>query len=343
MEFTQILKRVVGGANLTCDDAYESLSAIMEGGVSEILTASFLTAMASRPVIGEELAGLAMAMRRFAMPVSVSRTPVIDTCGTGGDRKGTFNISTTTALVCAGAGVNVAKHGNRSATSACGSADVLECLGVVIDLPSEKVAICIDEIGIGFLFARRFHPAMKFVAKIRSELPFPTVFNLLGPLCNPVKLDGQIIGIFSKDLLEPVSKALQMLGIKRGFVVWGIDGIDEVNIAGETEVYEITPDSIKYYQITPEEFGFRRYNLDEIKGGNVGVNAEIVRNVLTGEKSPYRDAVLLNSIPAIIASGMTSDWKTALEMSEQSIDSGKAFEKLQQLIDLTRRLANEVP
>ncbi|MGC8737914.1 MAG: anthranilate phosphoribosyltransferase [Candidatus Hydrogenedens sp.] len=341
MLFSDIFKKIVKSENLSREDYSDALSEIMEGNVSEILTASFLTALSLRPYQGEELAGLATAMRKFALPINIDKHPIIDTCGTGGDRKGTFNISTTTAFVCAGADIYVAKHGNRSATSSCGSADVLEHLGVVIDLPPDKVVNCIEEVGIGFLFARRFHPAMKNVAKVRSELPFPTVFNLLGPLSNPVSLDGQIIGIFAKELLEPIAKALQKLGIKKGFVVWGNDGVDELSISDKTDVIEISEDDIKHYQICPEDFGLLRHSIEHIKGGTLEKNAEIVRSVLMGEKTPYRDAVLLNAIFGILVSGRTSDWKEAICIAEEAIDSGKAMHKLENLILHSRQFEKE--
>lgn len=341
MSLVDILKKIVKNEDLSREDYYHALSEIMEGNVSEILTSSFLTALSLRPYQGDELAGLSTAMRKFALPISVDKHPIIDTCGTGGDRKGTFNISTTTALVCAGANIYVAKHGNRSATSSCGSADVLEYLGVVIDLPPDKVAKCVEEVGIGFLFARRFHPAMKNVAKIRSELPFPTVFNLLGPLSNPVSIDGQIIGVFAKELLEPIAKALQKSGIKKGFVVWGNDGVDELSISDKTDVVEISEENIKYYQVSPEDFGLSRHPIENIKGGTLEKNAEIVRSVLTGEKNPYRDAVLLNAIFGILVSGKTSDWKEAICIAEQAIDSGKAMNKLETLITYSRQFAKE--
>lgn len=342
MSLLDSLRKIVINEDLNYDEYFQSLSEIMQGNISDVLTSSFLTALALRPYGGEELAGLSSAMRKFALPITVNKHPIIDTCGTGGDRKGTFNISTTTALVCAGAGICVAKHGNRSATSSCGSADVLEHLGVVIDLPPDKVAKCIEETGIGFLFARRFHPAMKNVAKIRSELPFPTVFNLLGPLSNPVSLDGQIIGVFSKELLEPIAKALLQLGIKKSFVVWGNDGVDELSISDKTDIMEISDEKIKYYQVSPEDFGFPRYPIENIKGGTLEKNAEIVRSVLLGEKTPYRDAVLLNSIFGIMVSGKTSDWKEALYIAQDSIDSGKAINKLNDLVIYSSQLAKEV-
>ncbi len=342
MSLSDSLKKIIKSEKLNYNECFQSLSEIMQGNVSEVLTSAFLTALALRPYYGEELAGLSSAMRKFALSINVDKHPVIDTCGTGGDRKGTFNISTTTALVCAGAGIYVAKHGNRSATSSCGSADVLEHLGVVIDLPPDKVAKCIEEIGVGFLFARRFHPAMKNVAKIRSELPFPTVFNLLGPLSNPVSLDGQIIGVFSKDLLEPIAKALQKLGIKKSFVVWGNDGVDELSISDTTDIVEITNETIRYYQISPEDFGLLRHPIESIKGGTLERNAEIVKSVLSGEKTPYRDAVLLNSIFGILVSGKTSDWNEALYIAQESIDSGKALYKLDNLVSYSSQLAKEV-
>ncbi len=342
MSVPEILKKIIHNEDITYNDYYKTLSEIMEGNVSEVLISSFLTALSLRPYEGDELAGLSRAMRKFALPIYIDKHPIIDTCGTGGDRKGTFNISTTTALVCAGAGIYVAKHGNRSATSSCGSADVLEHLGVVIDLPPDKVANCIEEVGIGFLFARRFHPAMKSVAKIRSELPFPTVFNLLGPLSNPVALDGQVIGVFSKNLLEPIAKALHRLGIQRGFVVWGNDGVDELTISDKTDIIEISNEGLKFYQVSPEDFGLSKQDIESIQGGTLEKNAEIVRNVLNGEKTPYRDAVLLNSVFGILASGKTSDWKEALSIAQEAIDSGRALSKLENLVIKSHKFAKEI-
>lgn len=335
----EVLRELVKGKCLSYDDAVNVLTEIISGSAPDHLVTAFLTALAMRPVKGEELAGFSFAMRKYALPIYVKSKPVIDTCGMGGDHKGTFNISTAVAFVCAGAGIKVAKHGNRSATSMCGSADVLEHLGVVIDLPPENVAKCIDHIGIGFLFARTFHPAMKNVAKVRSELPFPTIFNMIGPLSNPVSVDAQVLGVFSEDLLDPVAIALKLIGRRRAFIVWGTDGLDEVTPCGDTKIKEVNSGEIREYVVNPSHLGLTPISLEQIKGGTVEQNAEILVKVLSGEHTPYRTAVLINSAPAIIAGGLAHNWKEAISIAEETVNSGKALQKLQQLIDFSKSLA----
>ncbi len=338
MEFRDVLKEIVEGKSLSAEDAEFALKSIMSGELSEAVIASFLTSLAIRKISSEELLGFAKAMRALAVPVQVSTRPLLDTCGTGGDKKGTFNISTAVALVCAGAGIKVAKHGNRSATSACGSADVLERLGVKIDLPPELVAESIEEVGIGFIFARRYHPAMKKVAKLRSELPFPTIFNILGPLSNPAFPEMQVMGVYSGDLLEYVSDALIGLGVRSGYVVFGREGLDEVSISGETDIIEIRDGTKNRYTITPNDFGVHPSPLNSIRGGDVNFNAEIILRVLSGEKSPYRDVVLINSAVALVAGGKAKDFLDGKKLAEEVLDSGLAKEKLEKWVEFCKKL-----
>lgn len=337
VEFREVLRQSISGERLSVESAELALRGIMSGEVSESLVASFLTALAVRKVSSEELLGFARAMRGLAVTVSVSARPLLDTCGTGGDKKGTFNISTAVALVCAGAGIRVAKHGNRSATSLCGSADVLERLGVKIDLPPELVAECVEKVGIGFIFARRYHPAMKNVAKLRSELPFPTIFNVLGPLSNPANPELQVIGVFSGELLDTVADALIGLGVERGFVVFGKEGLDEVSISGETEVIEIQKGSKRRYAVKPEDFGIKASSLEAIRGGDVDFNAEIIRRLVLGEKSSYRDAVVINSAVALVAGGKAKNFLDGKRFAEEVLDSGLAKEKLDKWVEFCKK------
>ncbi|MCX8065819.1 MAG: anthranilate phosphoribosyltransferase [Candidatus Hydrogenedentes bacterium] len=340
MDFRDILKDSVAGKSLSAESAEFALRGVMNSEVPESLVSSFLTSLAVRKVSGCELLGFAKAMRALAVTLEVNSRPLLDTCGTGGDRKGTFNISTTVALVCAGAGIKVAKHGNRSATSACGSADVLEKLGIVIDLPPDLVAKSISEVGIGFIFARRYHPAMKNVAKLRSELPFPTIFNMLGPLSNPASPDSQIIGVFSADLLDSISDALMGLGVKSGYVVFGKEGLDEVSISGETEIVEIREGVKKSYVVIPEDFGLQRTSIGSIHGGDTEKNAEIILKVLSGEKSPYRDAVVINSALALVAGGKAKDFLEGKELAEEVLDRGLAKDKLDEWLKFCKSVVN---
>lgn len=338
MDFKEVLREYVAGGTLSTEKAEFALKSIMNGELAESLVASFLTSLAIRKISGMELLGFAKAMRSLALPLNVDVRPLLDTCGTGGDKKGTFNISTVVALICAGAGLNVAKHGNRSATSACGSADVLEALGILIDLPPDLVAKSIREVGIGFIFARRYHPAMKNVAKLRSELPFPTIFNLLGPLSNPASPEIQIIGVFSEELLDPISDALIGLGIERGYIVFGKEGLDEVSISGETEVVELKNGTKTHYIIVPEDFGLQRIPLEYIRGGDVNKNVDIVLRILSGEKSPYRDAVVVNSALALIIGGKASSIKEGRFLAEEILDRGLAKQKLEEWLKFCKSL-----
>src|SRR5512146_2686074 len=274
--------------------------------------------------------------RNSALDVSgTERDALVDTCGTGGDASGTFNISTATALVVAGAGVRVAKHGNRSVTSKCGSADVVEKLGVNLNLPPARVAACLEEVGIAFLFAPAMHSAMKYVQPARRELRLRTVFNLLGPLTNPARASAQVVGVYSDDLVEKVAEVLSMLGAHRALVVHGLDGLDEITITASTRVAEVREGRVRSYEVTPEEFGFPRAGLQAISGGDASDNAAIIREILEGKESPCRDVALLNAAAALVAAARADHIRDALPLAAQSLDAGAARRKLEALVRFT--------
>ncbi|HEX8811644.1 MAG TPA: anthranilate phosphoribosyltransferase, partial [Terracidiphilus sp.] len=292
----------------------------------------------------EEIVGFAEAIRAAAAPLPIrgaealavtgtgrdalAEESLVDTSGTGGDASGTFNISTATALVTAGAGVRVAKHGNRSISSKCGSADVVEALGINIQLSPDQAARCLREVGICFLYAPNLHPAMKQVQGVRRELRMRTMFNLLGPLTNPARASGQVVGVYSLDLVEKLAEALSMLGLHRALVVHGLDGLDEITITGITRIAEARDGSVRSYEVDPEEFGMPRATLQEISGGDAAENAAIIRAVVGGEKSPRRDVVLLNAAAALVAAGRADHLAEAIPLAINSIDSGAAAAKL---------------
>ena len=264
------------------------------------------------------------------------RDALVDTCGTGGDASGTFNISTATAFVVAGAGVRVAKHGNRSVTSKCGSADVMEALGVNINLPTAQIAACLEQVGIAFLFAPAMHSAMKHVQTARRELHLRTVFNLLGPLTNPARANCQVVGVYSADLVEKLSEALSMLGLHRALVVHGSDGLDEITITGPTRVGEVREGQVHTYEVTPEEFGLQRATLDDIAGDDAAGNATMIREILEGKKSARRDVVLLNAAAALVAAGRADHLRDAVPLAAKAIDSGAAERKLDALAKFSK-------
>jgi anthranilate phosphoribosyltransferase len=263
----------------------------------------------------------------------------VDTCGTGGDASGTFNISTATALCVAGAGVRVAKHGNRSATSRCGSADVIEALGVTITLPPARIAACLEQVGIAFLYAPDMHSAMKYVHPARRELRLPTVFNLLGPLTNPAHASAQVVGVYSADLVEKLAEALAMLGLRRALVVHGDDGLDEITITGPTRIAEMRDGQVRAYEVVPEEFGLKRASLQDISGGDVEENAGIIREILEGKQSARRDVVVLNAAAALVAAGRAETIRDGIPRAAFSLDSGAARDKLDALVEFTKRAA----
>jgi len=331
MILQEALARVVRKENLTREESAEVMSQLMSGEASHAQVAAFLVALHMKGESVEEITGLAETMRRFATRVTTHRHPLVDTCGTGGDHSGTFNISTTAAFVATGAGVAIAKHGNRSASSQCGSADVLEALGVNIDASPEQVGRCIDEVGIGFLFARTLHTAMKHVAPVRSEIKVRTIFNILGPLTNPANADGQVLGIFDAGLVEAVARVLLQLGTRHAFVVAGSDGLDEITLNGSTLVAEVKEGGVQVYEVTPQIFGLAPATKAELAGGDAQCNAGILLSVLKGEKSPHRDIVLLNAAPAIVAGEKAGNFKEGIALAAAAIDSGAAMDKLEQL------------
>ncbi len=331
--------------SLSREEARDTMREVLTGKCTDAQIAALLVALHMKGETVEEIVGFAEAIRAAATPLNIHDSALdvsdtgcdalVDTCGTGGDTSGTFNISTATALVVAGAGVRVAKHGNRSVTSKCGSADVMEALGVKIDLPPAGIAACLETVGIAFLFAPAMHSAMKYVQAARRELRLRTVFNLLGPLTNPAHASAQVVGVYSLDLVETLAEALSVLGLHRALVVHGLDGLDEITISGPTRIAEVREGAVRTYEITPEEFGLRRGTLEEIAGGDATANAAIIREIFRGKQSPRRDVVLLNSAAALVAAGKTDHLRDALPLAEQSIDSGAASRKLDALVRFT--------
>jgi anthranilate phosphoribosyltransferase len=337
MTIQEAIRRLVKFENLTREEAAEAMHALMSGEATGAQVGAFLAAFVMKGRTVDEITGFAETMRAFATRIHTDRRPLVDTCGTGGDHSGTFNISTTAAFVAAGAGVAVAKHGNRSATSRCGSADVLEQLGVNIAASPELVARCINEVGIGFLFARSLHTAMKNVAAARAELGVPTVFNILGPLTNPAGADGQILGVFDAGLLEVMAQVLVNLGSRHVFVVSGRDGLDEITLTGPTQVTEALDGRISTYEIEPGRFGLDLVDRSALKGGDSAANARLLYGVLEGASGPHRDVVLLNAAPAIVAGGLAETLEEGVEIAAASIDSGAALAKLDTLIRISNQ------
>lgn len=307
----------------------------MEGNTLPSQIASFLTALRMKKETISEITGFAKAMREKSIKIYPERKNLVDTCGTGGDRIKTFNVSTASAFIAAGAGVNIAKHGNRSVTSKCGSADVLEYLGVKIDAEPEVVEKCINEIGIGFLFAPKFHPAMKYATPVRREIGIRTIFNILGPLTNPADVKAQVIGVYEENLTETVAEVLKNLGTEIAYVVYGKEGIDEISISGPTKITELRNGEIKTYYFNPEEAGFKKSV--EIEVGDVKRSAEILVSILKGEESPMKDMAILNACFAIIAGKKTDSLKEARKLAEESIKYKRALEKL----ELLKKYSNE--
>jgi anthranilate phosphoribosyltransferase len=339
------------GQSLGRQEAREVMAEVLSAKCTDAQISALLVALHMKGETVEEIVGFAEAIRAAASPLPVetadaldvsgtgrdalAESSLVDTSGTGGDASGTFNISTATAFVAAGAGVRVAKHGNRSISSKCGSADVMEALGVNVQLSPELAARCLREIGICFLYAPNLHSAMKQVQTVRRELRMRTMFNLLGPLTNPARASGQVVGVYSLDLVEKLAEALSMLGLHRALVVHGLDGLDEITITGPTRVAEAREGSVRTYEITPEEFGMTRASLGDIAGGDAVENAAIIRAVLDGKKSPRRDVVLLNSAAALVAAGKTDHLSEALPLAVRSIDSGSAARKLEAMTQFT--------
>jgi anthranilate phosphoribosyltransferase len=333
MPFLPYLHAVAERRNLAEGEAREAMEGILAGEVSAPQIAAFLTALRMKGETVEELVGFARAMRHMAVRLDpgLNGEALIDTCGTGGDGQSTFNISTIAAFVVAGAGVRVAKHGNRSISSQCGSADLLESLGIAVSLPPEQVARAIREIGIGFLFAPSIHTAMKHAQPVRMELKMRTVFNLLGPLTNPAGATAQLVGAPSEHAAELMAGALAQLGLTRGFVVYGSDGLDEITTTGPTIAFEIDDGRVKRRTLSPEDFGVERADASALKGATRETNTAIARAVLSGVTGPQRDIVLVNTAAALVAAGKAADFRAGMEMARASIDSNSAGKKVEAL------------
>ena len=347
----EAIEKIVKRIELTEDEMRQVFDEIMTGKATLAQIGAFVTALRMKGETVEEITGAARVMREKSLKINAGKAAVdidrddinideetiIDTCGTGGSGTNTFNISTTVALVVAGCGLKVAKHGNRAASSQCGSADVLEALGVKLDLSPEAVERCIKEVGIGFMFAPLFHGAMKYAVTPRKEIGIRTIFNLLGPLSNPANATSQVLGVYSADLTEPMAKVLRDLGARRAMVVYGMDTLDEITITGKTRITELKDGRIRTYYVSPEKFGICKAPLDAIKGGNAAENAFIVSSILKGERGPKRNVVLLNAGAALVVGNKAKDFKSGIKMAEESIDSGKALDKLKKLVEFTNR------
>jgi anthranilate phosphoribosyltransferase len=349
---TEALRALVERRDLSRIEAAAAMDAIMSGAATNAQIAAFLVALRMKGETVEELIGFAQVMRQRAVRVrtrgaevagltGTDREMLIDTCGTGGDATGTFNVSTATAFVVAGAGLKVAKHGNRSVSSLCGSADVVETLGISLDLTPQKVARCIDEVGIGFLYAPLLHTAMKHVMAARREMGVRTVFNMLGPLTNPAGANAQVIGVYAASLTEPLARVLAELGTFRAFVVHGADQLDELSNTGESRVSEVREGLVRTFTVRPEDVDLPRAAIGDLRGGDREQNADIIRRVLGGEPGPRRDIVLMNAAAALVAGAKTHDLKEGVALAARSIDSGAARGKLYALIDLSHKLADD--
>jgi anthranilate phosphoribosyltransferase len=332
--------------SLSRAEARAVMEEVLRGKATDAQIAALLVALHMKGETVEEIVGFAEAIRGAATPLPIARDSLVDvsgtgrealvdTCGTGGDASGTFNISTATALTVAGAGVRVAKHGNRGVSSRCGSADVMEALGVNISLAPARVAACLEEVGIAFLFAPAIHSATKYVQPARRELRLRTVFNLLGPLTNPARTSAQVVGVYSEDLVEKLAEALALLGLRRALVVHGTDGLDEITISGPTRVAEVRDGQVRTYEVTPEEFGIERAPLEAISGGHAAANASIIREILRGEKSARRDVVLLNAAATLVAASKVDHIADGIPLAAESLDSGAAAGRLEALVRFT--------
>ncbi len=336
MSFTTHLNTIISGQDLGQEPMAEMLTDIFSGSISEAQMGAFMAALATKGETFEELAGAARAMRRKAVRIQALSKKVIDTCGTGGDSSGSFNISTTTAFVVAGAGITVAKHGNRSISSKCGSADVLEALGVNLNTDPEIVEEAVNEIGIGFMFAPMYHGSMKYAGKARQDCGIRSIFNMLGPLTNPASASCQILGVYAPTLTEMFAKALKLLGVEKAFVVHGHDGMDEITTTDLTRVSELSDGMIKSYDLDPLSYFEDYADPKSLLGGDVTENAAITMAVLKGETGPKQDIVLLNAGVGLVAADAAPTIEAGITLARESINSGKALEKLEQLAAYTQ-------
>ncbi|MBE5918787.1 MAG: anthranilate phosphoribosyltransferase [Pseudobutyrivibrio ruminis] len=339
----EAIVKIVNKEDLTYDEAYTVMNEIMGGETSPTQNAAFLAALSTKSARAEttdEIAGCAAAMREHAIKVNTGMD-VFEIVGTGGDNAHSFNISTTSALVAAAAGMKVAKHGNRAASSLCGTADCLEALGVNINQSPEKCVELLNEVGMCFFFAQKYHTSMKYVGAIRKELGFRTVFNILGPLTNPATPSMQLLGVYDEYLVEPLAQVLINLGVKRGMVVYGMDKLDEISLSADTKICEINDGWYKTYTITPEDFGFEKCSKDDLKGGTPEENAKITKDILNGAKGHKRNAVLLNAGAALYIGGKADSFKDGVELAKEIIDSGKALKTLEKLILVSNEISED--
>ncbi|MBC8284939.1 MAG: anthranilate phosphoribosyltransferase [Nitrospinae bacterium] len=331
MSFQKSLQSIVSGNDLSEGEMVDAMTQVMDGKVSDTQLAAFLTALQVKKETVHEIVGAARVMREKAEKVKVKASHIVDTCGTGGDGADTFNISTAVAFVVAGAGVTVAKHGNRAVSSKSGSADVLKCLGVNIDASLKTVERCIEEIGIGFLFAPLMHKAMKHAATVRKELGFRTLFNILGPLTNPANAHAQVLGVFDSRWVNPLAVVLRDLGSRHALVVHGFDGLDEITLTGETQISELKNGDVTNYSFNPKEFGYSLCSSADLRGGVPEENAEIIRGILKGEQGFKTDIVILNAAAAVYVGGKAESIEKGILIAANSIDSGEANKKLEEL------------
>ena len=337
-DLAPVIRRLMAREDLEAEEASETLGAILRGEVSEAQIVGFAVALRTKGETVDELAALVSTMREFGEHVEVDG-PIVDTCGTGGDQSGTVNVSTAAALVVAGAGARVCKHGNRAASSRCGSADVLEALGVAIDLGPAGVARCIDEVGIGFAFAPRFHPALRHAGPARRALGVPTSFNFLGPLSNPAGARRQAVGVSDPAMAERLVHVLDRLGTERALVFYGHDGLDELTTTTTSTVWELDHGHVAHYEVNPVEFGFPAVEPSALRGGDAAENAAITRRVLAGDDGPVRDIVLLNAAAALLAAGVAANFANAVDEAAAAIDDGLAAERLDALVEVSNDAA----
>jgi anthranilate phosphoribosyltransferase len=333
------IRRIVAGKDLERQEMFDVFGEMMDGRISDIQKSAFLVALRMKGETAEEITGAAMAMRQRVTPLAVSNVDLVDTCGTGGDGRGTFNISTVAALVAAGAGAMVAKHGNRAVSSSCGSADVLVELGVAVDLDAPRMAQVLERTGISFLFAPKLHPAMGAVAGVRRELGVRTVFNVLGPLTNPAFARRQVIGVYADHLVDVLARVLLALGATHALVVHSRDGLDEISVSAPTRVAELREGSIRTYELAPEDIGVGRHPIESVSGGDAKENARIAREILGGEESARTEIVAANAGAALYVAGAAGSIRDGAALARESIASGRAKEKLEQLIAVTQELA----
>jgi anthranilate phosphoribosyltransferase len=338
-----LISKIVEGADLSESEMIKAMDEIMSGEATPSQIGAFITALRLKGETVDEITGAARVMREKATRITINPAEtkggiILDVVGTGGDGAKTFNVSTTTAFVTAGAGITVAKHGNRAVSSKCGAADVLENLGVNLNITSTDVESCINKTGIGFLFAPMFHGAMKYAAGPRKEIGIRSIFNLLGPLTNPAGATVLLLGVYDMNLTEKIAMVLNKLGTKEAFVVWGEGNLDEISICGPTRVSRVKDGGVNTFEITPEEFGLKRSEIKDIEGGDAAENADIIKNILNGEKGPKRDIVLINASAAFVAAGYAKDFNEGIKLGEEIIDTGKAKAKLEELIEFTSNL-----